>query len=90
MSGHYGRDCREMWWSEEKATGKGSAESGNWEEGRLGGISQSYREQDEKWTDSLKFGERQALCALSSLDGAIENGRAVRERVQVLMHRRRT
>ena len=55
-SGHYWRDCREMWWSEEKATGKGrlnSAESSNWEEGRLGGRSQSYREQDEKWTDSL-------------------------------------
>ena len=60
-SGHCWRDCREMWWSEEKATGKGrsnSAESSNWEEGRLGGRSQSYREQDEKWTDSLKLRER--------------------------------
>ena len=60
-SGHYWRDCREMWWSEEKATGKGrlnSAESSNWEAGRLGGRSQSYREQDEKWTDSLELGER--------------------------------
>ena len=60
-SEHFWRDCREMWWSEEKATGKGrinSAESSNWEEGRLGGRSQSYREQDEKWTDSLELGER--------------------------------
>ena len=60
-SGHYGRDCKEMWWSEEKATGKGrlnSAESSKWEEGLLGGRSQSYREQDEKWTDSLELGER--------------------------------
>ena len=50
-SGHYWRDCREMWWLEEKATGKGrlnSAESSNWEEGRLRGRSQSYREKDEK------------------------------------------
>lgn len=33
-SGHYWRDCKEMWWSEEKATGKGrlnSAESSKWE-----------------------------------------------------------
>ena len=32
-SGHYGRDCKEMWWSEEQPTGKGrsnSAESSNW------------------------------------------------------------
>ena len=60
-AGHYWRDCREMWWSEEKATGKGrlnSAESSNWEEGRMGGRSQSYREQDEKWTDSLELVER--------------------------------
>ena len=55
-SGHYWRDCREMWWSEEKAIGKGrlnSAESSNWEEGRLGGTSQSYREQDEEHADVL-------------------------------------
>ena len=60
-SGHYWRDCREMWWSEEKATGKGmlnSAESSNWEGGRLERKSQSYREQDEKWTDPLELGER--------------------------------
>ena len=38
-SGHYGRDCKEMW-SEEKPTGKGrsnSAESSNWKkDGREG------------------------------------------------------
>ena len=49
--GHYWRDCKEKWWSEEKAISKGrlnSAESSNWQEGRLGGRSQSYREQDEE------------------------------------------
>ena len=53
-SGHCWCDCREMWWSKEKAAGKGrltSAESSNWQEGRLGGKSQSYRGQVEEHAD---------------------------------------
>ena len=51
-SGHYGRDCSEMWWSRDqgKSKGKGklnNAESSYWQEGWLEGKPQSYREQDE-------------------------------------------
>ena len=58
-TGHYGRDCRDNW-SEKKATGKGrlnSAESSNWEEGRLERKPQSYRDRRKRRSarDSAKY-----------------------------------